>query len=288
MFGTESIIMIWDKALEIMSNWYAPILKAAVIIVVAVLALKGVNRLVRLLVEHITPFAQQSTVRGKQRVDTLSHTFRYGATIVIFTVALLMIMGSFGFDLKALLATVGVAGIAIGFGAQSLVKDIVSGIFILVEDQFAVGDVVMVGDEAGVVERMTLRITQLRNTEGMLITIPNGSITTVKNLTSEWSRVDYKIGVAYATDLDRAMRVLSEEARALKSDMPELIINEPEMLGVDDLGDSSITLRLWIKTQPLQQWAVKRELNRRMHKRFEKEGIEIPFPQSAVWIKARG
>jgi len=241
--------------------------------------------MLRLMVEHLTPFAQRSTARGKQRVDTLSHTFKYGSTVVILTVATLMILGSLGIDLKALLATVGIAGVAIGFGAQSLVKDIVSGIFILIEDQFAVGDVVMIGEESGVVERMTLRIVQLRNTEGMLITIPNGTITFVKNLTSEWSRVDYKVAVAYATDLDKAMAALSEEAMRLKSEMPGVIIDEPEMLGVDELGDSSITLRLGLKTEPLQQWIVRREFNRRVHARFQKEGIEIPFPQRTIWMK---
>ncbi|MBN1283288.1 MAG: mechanosensitive ion channel family protein [Proteobacteria bacterium] len=285
MFGAENISRVWERALELTVHWYPPVLKAAAIVIIAALALNAVNRLVRLLVERVTPFAQQSTIRGKQRVDTLSHTFRYGSTIVIFTVALLMIMGSFGIDLKALLATVGIAGIAIGFGAQSLVKDIVSGIFILVEDQFAVGDVVMMGGEGGVVERMTLRITQLRNTEGMLITIPNGSIATVKNLTSEWSRVDYKIGVAYATDLDRAMDILADEAKGLKADMPELIMDDPEPLGADEFNDSSITLRIWIKTRPLKQWVVRREYNRRVHRRFEREGIEIPFPQRTVWMK---
>ena len=277
-----------DRVSGLLSSWYVPIIKTAAIAIAATLALKGINRLLRLMVEHLTPFAERNTVRGKQRVGTLSHTFKYGSTIIILCVAALMIMGAFGIDLRALLATVGIAGIAIGFGAQSLVKDIVSGIFILVEDQFAVGDVVMIGDEAGVVERMTLRITQLRNTEGMLITIPNGGINIVKNTSSEWSRVDYKIGVAYATDLDRAMDVIMDEAKKLKADMPELIIDEPELMGVDEFKESSVSIRLWIKTKPLMQWQVRRELNRRMHKRFEKEGIEIPFPQTAVWIKARG
>lgn len=264
---------------------YPPMLKAVVIVLVTVIALKAVQILIRVIIEKITPLAETTTVRGTQRMHTLSHAFNYGSTILIITIGTLMLLSNFGIDMKAVLATVGIASVAIGFGAQSLVKDIVSGIFIIVEDQFAVGDVAMINDEGGLVERMTLRVTQLRNTAGMLITIPNGSINMVKNLTSEWSRVDYKIGVAYETDLDHALDVLMDEIGKLKADMPEEIIEEPERLGVDEFGDSSITLRVWIKTQPLKQWKVNRELNRRVHKRFEKEGIEIPFPQRTLWIR---
>ncbi len=264
---------------------YAPLLRAFLIVIVAIIALKTSQHLINFLIEQVAPITKRGTIRGKQRVDTLQHVFSYGSTIIIIIVAVLMLLDNFGIDLKAILATVGIASLAVGFGAQSLVKDIVSGTFIIMEDQFGVGDVAIINGEGGFVERMTLRITQLRNTEGMLITIPNGSINMVKNLTSEWSRVDYMIGVAYETNLDHALDVLMDEAGKLKKDMPNEIIEDPERLGVDEFGDSSITLRLWIKTKPLKQWLVKRELNRRVHKRFEDEGIVIPFPQRTVWIK---
>jgi small-conductance mechanosensitive channel len=264
---------------------YPPLLRAAVIVIIAAIALKAARALISVVVEKVSPLAESAAARGAQRVRTLQHVFGYGSSIIIVTIAALMLLGTFGIDLKAVLATVGIASVAIGFGAQSLVKDVVSGIFIIIEDQFAVGDVAMINGEGGVVERMTLRVTQLRNTAGMLITIPNGEITMVKNLTSEWSRVDFRIGVAYGTDLDRAMDVLMEEAAGLKRDMLQEIVEEPERLGVDEFGDSSVTLRIWIKTAPLMQWKVQRELNRRVHMRFEKEGIEIPFPQRTLWIK---
>jgi len=283
------VIYLWSgyigKVLERAKYLYPPLLRAIIIILIAVIALKAVQILISVIIEKVAPLAESTTTRGSQRVKTLHHVFSYGSTIIIVLVTVLMLLSNFGIDLKAILATVGIASVAIGFGAQSLVKDIVSGIFIIIEDQYAVGDVAMINGEGGLVERMTLRVTQLRNTSGMLITIPNGSIEMVKNLTSEWSRVDYKIGVAYETDLDRALDVLMDEALKLKADMPEEIIEEPERLGVDEFGDSSITLRVWIKTAPLKQWVVNRELNRRVHKRFDKEGIEIPFPQRTLWIR---
>ncbi len=285
-------ILIWSKYISKvfirLEQFYAPVVYAVVIILITVIALKASQHLIRIVIEHVAPIAESATARGKQRVHTLQHVFSYGSTIIIVLVATLMLLDNFGIDLKAVLATLGVASLAVGFGAQSLVKDIFSGIFIIIEDQFAVGDVAMINKEGGLVERMTLRITQLRNTEGTLITIPNGSIEMVKNLTSEWSRVDYMIGVAYATDLDHAMKVVMDEAGRLKGEWPQEIIEEPELMGVDEFGDSSITLRVWIKTRPLMQWKVKRELNRRIHKRFEKEGIEIPFPQRTLWIKEPG
>lgn len=268
-----------------LQNVYAPIVRAIIIIIIAAIALKADNYLINYIIEQVTPITERRTTRGKQRSQTLHHIFMYGSNILITVVAILMLLDTFGISLKAVLATVGVASLAVGFGAQSLIKDIVSGIFILIEDQYAVGDVVIINGEGGFVENMTLRVTQMRNTEGMLITVPNGQVDMVKNLTSEWSRVDYMMDVAYETDLDHAIAVIMDEAGKLKNDMPDKIIADPELKGVDSFNDSSITIRVWIKTQPLMQWDVKRELNRRIHKRFDKEGITIPFPQRTVWVK---
>ncbi len=284
-----AILFVWSEYIgrlfAHLNAIYAPLLRAILVVLVAMLALKTLMMLINFLVGKFAGYAEQRNPRGRQRVMTLKHIFRYGTSILILLITVLMLLDNFGIDLKAVLATLGVASLAVGFGAQSLVKDLVSGIFTLIEDQYSVGDVVSINGNGGFVERMTLRITQLRNTEGTLITIPNGLIETVKNMTKEWSRVDYMIGVAYDTDLDRAVDVLMDEAKKLKADMPEEVIDEPERLGVDSFEDSSITLRVWIKTEPLKQWMVKRELNRRVHKRFDAEGIEIPFPQRTLWIK---
>ncbi len=264
---------------------YVPLGRAAVIIIIALLTLKATRVVMTIVLDQLTPIAGRGMKRAQRRMETLNHVFNYGITFAILGITVMMLLDTFGIDLKAVLATVGVASVAIGFGAQSLVKDFISGIFILTEDQYGVGDVVNINGESGFVERMTLRMTQLRNMEGILITVPHGSITNVKNMTSTWSRVDYTIGVGYATDLDHALDVLMEEAEKLRADYPNEIIEAPERIGVDEFGDSSITIRILIKTAPLKQWMMKRELNRRIHKRFEAEKIEIPFPQRTLWIR---
>jgi small conductance mechanosensitive channel len=284
-----TVIYIWltyvQRFFGVVENFYAPVARSIIVVIIAFFGYKASIILTDFIIERVSPLTERTSSRASQRVITLRHIFKYGASISISIISGLMIIGNFGIDLKAILATVGIASVAIGFGAQSLVKDIISGIFILSEDQYGVGDVVIINGEGGFVERMTLRITQLRNTEGTLITVPNGSITNVKNLTSEWSRVDYKIGVGYSTDMDKAGAVLLEEARKLKADMPGEIIEEPDFLGVDEFANSSVILRIWIKTAPLKQWVIRREYNRRIHMRFEAEGIEIPFPQTTLWVR---
>lgn len=261
------------------------VLKIAAIVLTALAFIRLGRMISQYAIEKISPLAEKSALRGKQRVQTLAHTIRYTVNLVIIVVAFIALLQVVGIDPKAVIAAVGLAGIAIGFGAQSLVKDIIGGFFILSEDQFGVGDVVSINGEGGLVEKMTLRITQLRNTEGMLITIPNGSIQTVKNLTSEWSRVDYRIAINFKQDVERAISVIADEVKKLMRDMPEFVIEEPEMLGLDEIKDSSLVIRTWIKTAPLKQWDVKRELNKRIIKRFEIEKIEIPYPQQTVFVK---
>ncbi|HQG13775.1 MAG TPA: mechanosensitive ion channel family protein [bacterium] len=284
--------MIWadyiEKIFSSAKSLYAPIIKGVVIVVIALMLYRAIHLATEILLSRLTPVAEKATLRGKQRMNSISQIFRYGSSAFIFFVASLMLLETFGIDLKAILATIGVGSLAVGFGAQSLVKDVIGGVFILCEDQFGVGDIVDINGEGGLVERMTLRITQLRNSEGTLITVPNGSIVNVKNFTNEWSRVDYKICVALKTDLEFAIKVLSDEAEKLKNDMPEDITDNPEVLGVDEFQDSAVVLRLWFKTAPLRQWVVRREFNKRVHKRFKEEGISIPFPQRTLWVKPEG
>ncbi|MBI4408926.1 MAG: mechanosensitive ion channel family protein [Gemmatimonadetes bacterium] len=215
----------------------------------------------------------------EQRAQTLAGLLSNVALVVIATVAGLTVLGTF-IDIGPLLATAGVAGLAVSFGAQSLVKDIISGAFILVEGQFGIGDVVRVGDAAGMVEKITLRTTILRDLHGVVHIIPNGEITRLSNLTKAWSRAVIDVGVAYREDVDRVLDVLRELGGELQAD-PEwgvLLLEPPEVLGVEAFGDSSVNLRMMAKTLPLKQWDVARELRRRIKKRFDAEGIEIPYP----------
>lgn len=215
----------------------------------------------------------------EQRAQTVASLLVNVALIVVVTVTMLMILGLF-FDIGPLLASVGVLGLAISFGAQSLVKDIITGTFMLIEGQFGIGDVVRVGDTAGMVEKITLRTTILRDLHGIVHIIPNGEITRVSNMTKTWSRAVLDIGVAYKEDVDRVIALLGELGRELHADEEwgPLIVEEPNVLGVEAFADSAVVIRMMAKTLPLKQWDVSRELRRRIKKRFDAEGVEIPFP----------
>ncbi|MEB3213967.1 MAG: mechanosensitive ion channel family protein [Leptolyngbyaceae bacterium] len=184
-------------------------------------------------------------------------------------------------------ASAGIIGFALSLSAQNLLKDIINGCLILWEDQYAVGDVISVGQELGFVEHMTLRITQLRDPDGELVTIPNGSISTVRNLSNGWSRVNFEIEVSYATDVDEAMDVMEQVIEQMRSEPQwgDRIIEPAEILGVDKLAHTGILIRIWIKTRPLQQWNVSREFRRRLKRAFEEHNIPIGVPQQFLWVK---
>ncbi|MFN3925806.1 MAG: mechanosensitive ion channel family protein [Pseudanabaenaceae cyanobacterium] len=225
--------------------------------------------------------------RLEKRISTLSRVVTGIANIVIFLIAGLGVLSILGVSIAPIVAGLGFIGLGISLAAQDIIKDVLNGILILLEDQFAEGDIISVNGKTGQVEHMNLRITQLRNTEGTLITIPNSSIRTVENLSSGWARVDLGIDVAYDTDLDRAIAVIQETALKMSHERGwrQKIIDRPEVLGVDDFGDNSITIRLWIKVQPLKQWEVAREFRLRLKKAFDQAGISIPFPQREIWFR---
>jgi small-conductance mechanosensitive channel len=224
--------------------------------------------------------------RGKQRAQALGTVLRSLAAI-IYVIAALMILGEFGVNLGPLLAGAGVAGVALGFGAQSLVRDFLSGLFMLAEDQYGIGDVVDVGEASGVVEEIRLRTTRLRDVNGNVWFFPNGEIRRVANKSQHWSRAVLDIAVAYDTDLDLATRVIKDAADAIWREPPPdaTILEEPRVLGVEDLGDSSVTIRLMLKVEPGEQWAVARLARRRIKDALQAAGVEIPFPQQVVWLR---
>lgn len=207
-----------------------------------------------------------------------------GVTAVIFGIIATL---NLFIDIRPILAGAGILGLAISFGAQSLVKDIISGFFILIEDQFVVGDVIEAAGRTGTVERVTLRVVTLRDLRGVVHMIPNGQLTAVSNLTRSWSRAVVDIGVAYEANVDRALEVFREEANTLWEDpawKPKLL-GAPDVVGVDELGDSGVILRTMVRTQPGKQWECAREFRRRIKNRLDQEGIEIPFPQRTVHIR---
>lgn len=224
--------------------------------------------------------------RSKQRAQTLGAVLRSMASIVIYFVAVVMALGEFDVNLGPLIAGAGIVGVAIGFGAQSLVKDFLSGIFMLVEDQYGVGDVVDVGDASGTVEAVNLRTTQIRDSQGTLWHVPNGEIRRVGNMSQQWARAVLDIDVAYDTDLNHAMGVIKRVADGLWEEaLPNAtVLEEPRVYGVQNFGADAVTIRLGVKVEPAEQFATARELRMRLKYAFDEEGIEIPFPQRTVWM----
>jgi small conductance mechanosensitive channel len=203
---------------------------------------------------------------------------------VILATAALMCLGEVGIDLGPLIAGAGVLGVAIGFGSQSLVRDFLSGAFILVEDQFGVGDIVDVGEASGTVEAVSLRTTRLRAIDGTVWHVPNGEIRRVGNMSQHWSRALLDIEVAYDTVVEHARSVIKRVADSVWAE-DDGVLEEPELWGVEQLGANGVMLRLVVKTTPSQPWRVSRELRERIKVAFDEEGIEIPFPQQTVWHK---
>ena len=223
--------------------------------------------------------------RAVQRAETVGALLRSITVFAVWAVAALMVLGELGLQLGPLIAGAGIVGIALGFGAQNLVRDFISGIFMLVEDQYGVGDVIDAGPATGTVEAVSLRTTRLRDVNGVVWHIPNGTIDRIGNKSQQWSRALLDIQVAYDTDVDFAGEVIKRSiVEGWNSDRwRDIILEEPEVWGVEDLGADGITIRVVVKTLPSEQFAVARHLRARIKAAFEETGIEIPFPQRTVW-----
>ena len=228
----------------------------------------------------------QTEEEVKKRSETLSGVLVASLQAVILAVVAFMMLDKLGLNIAPVIAGVGVVGIAIGFGAQSLVKDIISGLFILLENQYRKGDVVKIADATGLVEDINLRRTILRDTDGVVHSVPNGEIKVASNLTKGWSRVNLNVGVDYGTDLDKAIEVINRVGKELAEDpaWSAQILKPPQVLRVDNLGDSAIDIKILGDTKPMQQWAVTGELRLRLKKAFDKENIEIPWPITKVYF----
>lgn len=231
----------------------------------------------------LTPEANR---RLQLRVSTISGVSKGIVTVTWIGVGVLVALSAIGVNIMPLLAGAGILGVGLSLASQNLIKDMINGFFIILEDQYAVGDVIEVAKVGGLVENMNLRITQLRDAEGRLITIPNSEIKVVANLSSNWSRADLNIPVAYYTDVDKALEVIESLAEEMSLDelWREQILDKPEVLGVDDFGIRGVIIRVWIKTLPLKQWVVAREFRRRLKVALDEAGISIPMPQQEVWF----
>ncbi len=231
-------------------------------------------------------FQADTTRRLQVRVNTFSRLFRGIITCLWAGIGLFVALSILGLNITPFLAGAGVLGLAVSFASQNLIKDTINGLLIILEDQYAVGDVVTIGDVGGTVENLNLRITQLRDGEGRLITIPNSSITLVANHSSGWSRSDLRIPFAYQTNADRAIEIIERIASEMYQDCDwrEKIIEPPQVLGVEDFAERGFIVRLWFKTEPLKQWQISREFRRRIKNAFEEAGVPLPLPQQQIWL----
>jgi moderate conductance mechanosensitive channel len=274
------------------TRWLQPLILSGPLRVVAIILITyTVIRIIDILIDRffsaiedgafVSPEHSQRLVL---RVSTFSRVLKSLTAVICVGAGIIATLSIIGVELGPVLAGAGIIGLAISFAAQSLVKDMINGLLILFEDQYAVGDVIAVGTVSGLVEHMNLRITQLRNAEGRLITIPNSAISVVENLSKDWSRVDLAIVIAYDADIDQALSVINEVGEKMIYDPAwrEQIPEPPEVLGVDQIDNTGITIRIWIKTQPLQQWNVAREFRRRLKKALDEKDISIGVPQQSL------
>ena len=268
------------------SRWSAATqttLRIIVILLLAWLVATVLKRAIRLLRSRIE--SRIDDREALKRAATLSRAFRYIATVAISLVAGMMVLSELGVSLAPILGAAGIAGVAIGFGAQSLVKDFFSGFFILFEDQIRTGDVVRVANHSGVVEEITLRHTRLRDYDGNVHYVPNGMIDSVVNMSRGFAHAVVDIGVAYRENTDQVCAVMRETARRLRADpaFAPRILDDLEIAGVDRWDSSAVVIRCRFKTVALEQWGVRREYLRRLKMAFDEAGIEIPYPHLTIY-----
>ncbi len=277
--------MLTSLDLPPMTEWIGLTITLGKVLLILVLAwlLFGVaKRVIRL--SHMRLRTRAESAEDVRRIDTLERVFVYALSVIVAVMVVMLVLSEFGISIAPLLATAGVAGLAVGFGAQSLVKDYFTGFVMLIENQIRVGDVVEVSGKAGLVQELTLRYVQLRDYEGAVHYVPNGTIVTVTNRSRGFAYAVMDTGIAYKEDIDHVYAVMRETAAELRAD-PEFaprILEDLEIAGVDQWGDSAVVIKSRIKTIALEQWTVRREYLRRLKLAFDRNDIEIPFPQRTV------
>lgn len=278
-----------------LQEWYEQILpwllthglKILIIAVGAYILSKVLNRFIEKVTRiAVTPDKSSSKQAEIKRENTLIRIFTWASGIIILIIAVLMMLQEIGIPIAPLLAGAGIIGLAVGFGGQYLIRDIISGIFIILENQYRIGDVVSFDGTSGLVENISLRITTLRDLDGTVHFVPHGEIKKVSNLSKNFSRINLNIGVSYTAKIDHVIEVINQVGNELAKDkhFADDILTAPQFLRIDDFADSAVIIKILGETQPLKQWEVTGELRKRLKIEFDKEGIEIPFPQRTVHI----
>jgi small-conductance mechanosensitive channel len=271
-----------------LDNWLNIVIIIAVLLIV-ILLVRIITRRVRRLVEKKI---SDERIIIKKRTFTFTSVVSNLIIVVSTVAAILVIADQVGISITPLLAGAGVAGIVIGFGAQSLIKDLINGTFILLEQWYQINDIITVGDASGVVERFNLRTTVIRDLKGTLHFIPNGEITKLSNHTHTWSKALVEVGVHYSENTDRVVEVLEKVFDELMSDKKyrEVILERPSILGdggISELGDSAVVFTMTCKVKPGEQWTISRQMRKRIKDKFAQEGIEIPYPCTNIYMRGK-
>lgn len=286
---THFCLSIIHVATESLSQWFLSEYtwesfgRIIVIITIASIIIYISRLLVTALEKIVHAFLQDDKGRAK-RVQTITKIVKATFHILVVVFALVLILSELGVNITPIIAGASIIGLAISFGSQSLVKDLINGIFILIENQFGIGDVITIGGVSGVVEDMTLRVTTLRDGYGKAYMVPNGQVATVAVATKSWSKANLDISIAYKDDIDTAINIMKTVADDMYTEFSEKIIEEPCVLGVNSLSDSSVDIKITMKTKAGEHWSIEREYRRRIKYAFDKHNIEIPFPQSTVHV----
>ena len=276
--------MNFSAILETIKNWALTTgIKIVLIVVFTLILIKVVkavsNRLSTVFLK------KRDDEESEKRAKTLTSVIQNFLIILVLVIAAITIIGQLGIEIAPLLATAGIAGVAIGFAGQSLIKDIINGFFLLLWDQIRVGDVVRISGKGGLVEMINLKMTVLRDLDGGVHYIPNGSIDIVTNMTKDYSRYVFEIGIAYREDVDEVMDIIRKIDTELRKDpgFKNDILEPIEIFGLDKFADSAVVIKARTTTKPLKQWRVGREFNRRLKKKFDEQDIEIPFPHRTIY-----
>ena len=268
-----------------LKNW---LLTSGIKIILILVVMLVVMRIVKVVSSRVSLLflKKREDEEAKKRAKTLGSVIHNFLNAVILVIAIITILGHLGIEIGPLLAAAGIAGVAIGFAGQGLIKDVINGFFILLWDQIRVGDVVQIAGQGGLVEMINLKMTVLRDLAGNVHFIPNGQIDIVTNMTKDYSRYVFEIGVAYREDVDEVIKVIKEVDEELRND-PDFkndILDPIEIFGLDKFGDSAIVIKARTTTKPIKQWRVGREFNRRLKKKFDERDIEIPFPHRTLYM----
>lgn len=280
----ESLLKLFPRLAEFDPVRHVDVvLSVGLVLVLAWVLMALSRRAIRMFAKFATRNVEDP--EDRRRVETLSRVFRYFATVTIVAMTIMVVLAQIGISIAPILGAAGVVGLAVGFGAQSIVKDFFHGFSILLENQIRQGDVVTVAGRSGVVENITLRTVRLRGYDGSVHFVPTGMIDAVTNMTMEFSHAVMDIGVAYRENVDEVFDVMRETARVLREDeaLGPRTLGDLEIAGVDQWADSAVMIRARIKCRPLEQWTVRREYLRRLKQAFDAHGIEIPYPHVTVY-----